>query len=140
MNNLNIKGFDNMRILVSGSGTYKDDEAMFRILNRLKPTVIITGDRRGAESLAVGIAYKLRIPCETYESDWHKLGRSAIPVRNENMLILGRPDLVAIFRRGENKGNIRELISLAAEKGIPVREYGLEAEADSGVGGALDSP
>lgn len=111
-----------MRVLVCGGRDYISWWAMEPILDRLVDedgiSVLIEGGAQGADRLARGWAMMHDIPVETYEADWKRDGRSAGPIRNMAMLIVGRPDLVVAFPGGRGTMN---MVEQARKRGIEVR-------------------
>ena len=81
----------------SGSRNRTDEATMLTNLQRVEATFVIHGGARGVDRLAGRAAVRLGIPVEVYPADWDKYGRSAGFVRNQEMLTVGRPDLVLAF-------------------------------------------
>lgn len=77
---------------------------MVREMNKLaaveRPSVVIHGGARGADSLAGEVATKAGVPVEVYPAQWEKHGRRAGPIRNQQMLDEGRPDVVLAMPGG----------------------------------------
>jgi hypothetical protein len=94
-----------MRLLVCGSRTFTDDRFLFRVLDGFlkeardtqEDIVIIAGGARGADHFAERWANFDRVPCEEYPADWATHGKAAGPIRNQQMLDDGKPDLVLAF-------------------------------------------
>lgn len=109
------------RVLVIGGRDYRDEGRCFAELDRLnaehKFAVIIHGGAPGADKLANDWAVSRSIPVEVFPAEWSKLGHSAGPLRNAQMLKDGRPTLVVAFPGG--KGT-RDLVRRATHKGLPV--------------------
>src|SRR5689334_23019946 len=95
-----------MRVLVCGGRDYADWEKMDRVLRLVDRTkgpikTLIHGAARGADSLAAkwsedtGLAACGEVLA--FPADWEKHGRSAGPIRNQQMLDEGRPDMVIAF-------------------------------------------
>ena len=59
------------------------------------------------------------LPCAVYRADWEGLGRKAGPIRNQQMLDEGKPDLVVAFPGGRGTAN---MMRIAREAGIEVIE------------------
>jgi hypothetical protein len=53
--------------------------------------------RRGADTLAGIIAEQIGLQVEVYPADWNRHGQAAGPIRNQQMLDQGRPDIVLAF-------------------------------------------
>jgi hypothetical protein len=90
-----------MRVLVCGSRTWtaKLPIAMLvrAMANGPSDNVLIHGDAPGADRMGGQSAGRQGVPVEVYPADWEKHGRKAGPIRNQQMLDEGRPDLVWAF-------------------------------------------
>lgn len=115
-----------LRVLVCGSREFDDYGLLEDILNNTWRAdgefIIIHGCAKGADSLADKYATQYDNPVEKYPADWTKYGRKAGPIRNEQMLQEGKPDLVIAFPRGESRGT-RHMMRIAREAGVTVEEY-----------------
>jgi ABC-type sugar transport system substrate-binding protein len=81
-------------------------------------TCLINGGCHGADQLARNWAKKFGVTQETYPADWSK-GRIAGPIRNQEMIDRGKPDLVIAFPGGKGTA---DMVRRAREAGIPVQE------------------
>lgn len=110
-----------MRILVCGGRDSGDFEipVFIETLNKLKPSVIISGKARGFDMLAENYANVYGVEFEGYPADWEKYGKKAGYLRNKQMLDEGKPDLVIAFPGGKGTAN---MVKLAKEAGVEVRE------------------
>lgn len=95
--------------------TYEPDEYG----NTLPNVVIIHGGAKGADSLADRWAVVNWTGLEVYPADWNKYGKSAGYIRNKQMLVEGKPDLVVAFPGG--KGTAM-MVKIAREAGVEVIE------------------
>jgi hypothetical protein len=91
------------RVLVCGSRDYADVGQLTTTLEAVHAvygiTVIIEGEAAGADTLAKSWAEDRLGPdaVEKYPADWKQYGRAAGAIRNSQMLIDGKPDLVIAF-------------------------------------------
>lgn len=116
-----------MRVLVCGSRYFKNEKFLYDLLTLVhRPigkepvfTVLIQGGAKGADYYASIYARSNQIPCEEYEADWDKYGKSAGPIRNSKMLSEGKPDLVIAFIDGAGPGT-NNMIKLAEKSGVQV--------------------
>ena len=69
-------------------------------------------------SLAAAWAAGRGIPVEVCKADWQGLGRAAGPIRNQQMLDEGQPDLVIAFPGGIGTANMTALAAKASVKVI----------------------
>ncbi len=112
-----------MRVLVCGSRNWKDGERILNIIKTFpKGTVIIEGGARGADTIAKLSAIKCKFEYEEYPAQWDKFGKSAGPIRNKQMLVEGKPELVLAFRMPNARGT-QNMIDQATEAGVPVEVY-----------------
>lgn len=112
-----------MRVLVCGGRDYNDYNRLDSLLTDMydsgQITVIINGGARGADSMSSKWALKNNVPLEIYEANWDEHGRAAGPIRNQEMLDEGEPDLVIAFPGGNGT---RDMVSRANKKGVKVLE------------------
>ena len=110
-----------MRLLICGDRNYSDKEAIRQVIEKFKPSVIIEGEAKGADSLAREVGEELGIEVEKYPADWAAYGRAAGPIRNSKMLKAGKPDIVVGFHDNisESKGT-KNMLSISLIAGKPV--------------------
>lgn len=118
-----------MRWLVCGSRTYSDEGYLFAALTLLGvdrgfPSALIEGEAPGADTLARRWAEYFMVPVEPFPANWKEYGRAAGPIRNKQMLVEGKPDLVIAFYDrppAESRGTAN-MVSQARKAGIEVIE------------------
>jgi hypothetical protein len=72
--------------------------------------------------LAVCAAQACGYPFREFSADWQKFGKAAGPIRNQQMLDEGKPDLVIAFHEDlENSKGTQDMINRAKVQGVPVR-------------------
>ena len=110
-----------MKILVCGGRTYSDYQTVLNTLEEYvcSASLVIQGGAKGADELARRASKVLEIPCKEFKANWEKYGKSAGPIRNRQMLVEGKPDLVIAFKGGKGTNN---MINLALSHGVEVRE------------------
>lgn len=93
-----------MRILACGGRDYLNvkriHEALSAVHRKHGISVLIHGAAAGADTIAGHWALLHGIDVEEYPADWERYGRRAGPIRNRQMVKLGRPDAVVAFRGG----------------------------------------
>jgi len=67
-------------------------------------TVIISGCAPGADTLALEWPEARGIQVARFPADWNTHGRAAGPIRNQQMLDEGKPELVVSFLGGRRTG------------------------------------
>jgi len=121
-----------MRVLVCGSREWANGEAMLRRLQTLEAhdkVVIIEGEARGADLMAKGIAKYFGWEVLPFPADWDKYHRAAGPIRNQQMLVEGRPDLVLAFHADlEHSKGTKDMVDRARRAGVPVEVITGEGE------------
>lgn len=111
-----------MRVLVCGGRDYDDAERVQQVLNAIPITTLIEGCANGADRLAERYVQNDASSTVTllhFPADWDKHGKAAGPIRNRQMLVEGKPDLVVAFPGGRGTAN---MIEQATNAGIPVKE------------------
>lgn len=113
-----------MRVLVCGGRDFNDYELLNRELNEIRFkdtnrefTAIIHGAARGADTLAGEYAERHGMDVLPFPASWNKHGKAAGAIRNTQMLVEGRPDLVVAFPGGKGTSN---MIKQAREAGVKV--------------------
>lgn len=106
-----------MRVLVCGGRDYTDRALVFQILDLLKPTAVITGGAEGADEYAHSWATAMEVERPRFYADWKAFGKPAGPIRNQRMLVEGKPDLVVAFPGGRGTA---DLVRRARKMGAPV--------------------
>jgi len=107
------------RILVCGGRNYNDMEMVERVLGAHDISVLIHGGASGADRLASLFAFHREIEQIEFKALWAKHGRAAGPIRNQQMLDVGRPTKVIAFPGGRGTA---DMIRRAKESGVPVYE------------------
>lgn len=106
-----------MRVLVCGGRDFDDPGLLFKTLENHHIEKLIEGGARGADRIARQYAYTMNIPKLTFEADWKKYGNSAGPIRNQQMIDEGKPDLVIAFPGGRGTA---DMVKRAIKAGVPV--------------------
>ena len=89
-----------MRVLICGSRDWTDIELIRSWIAKLQDwgySTVIEGEARGADSIARNEANKAGMIVMKFPANWDKYGKSAGPIRNTQMLVEGKPDLVVAF-------------------------------------------
>ena len=114
----------NTRVLVCGSREWVDPEMIKEQILPLKPDLLIHGGARGADTCAKVVAKELKIHQQIYLPDWHKHGLAAGPIRNQQMLDEGKPDMVLAFHDDiQNSKGTKDMVTRAAMAGLKVQLF-----------------
>lgn len=112
-----------MRVLVCGGRHFNDQVSVVDALNVLAAThgnlTVIEGGATGADRHARKWAYYNGHAIQTFQADWSKYGRAAGPIRNQQMLDEGKPDLVLAFPGGRGTA---DMTNRAKAAGVCVQE------------------
>lgn len=113
-----------MRVLVCGGRDFDDYRRFASSMNTLDLRdgpfkTVIHGGAPGADWCAHLWADSARRQEVEFKADWKKHGRAAGPLRNQQMLDEGKPDLVIAFPGGRGTA---DMVRRAKAAGIPVRE------------------
>ena len=118
-----------MRILVCGGRDFKDQHKVNLVLDGLQMKhnhiFIIEGGAIGADRLAQNWAKEIHgiipefVNYKTFKADWGTHGKAAGPIRNQQMIDEGKPDLVVAFPGGAGTA---DMVRRAKKAGIEVRE------------------
>jgi len=112
-----------MRVLVCGDRNWGDYALVLQKLNGIgaAPHTVIDGACCGADSCGNRAAMSLNWPFMRFPADWEKYGRAAGPIRNQQMLDEGRPDLILAFHDNiEHSKGTSDMVRRARKAGIPV--------------------
>ena len=111
-----------MRVLFCGDRDWTDRDMIREALCKLPlDTTIIHGAARGADSLAAGIASGRNMAVFSFPAQWQMYGKAAGPIRNEQMINEGLPDIVYAFHDHlDQSTGTRDMIDRAESAGIPV--------------------
>lgn len=114
---------EDRRVLVCGGRDLQDELLVWNTLDaihqRTPIALIIEGGARGADRFAYGWAIGAGLGVLTLEADWKKHGKAAGPIRNQQMLAIGRPDLVVAFKGGRGTA---DMVRRARATGVQVIE------------------
>lgn len=119
---------DPKRILVCGARDYTDAKKIHTELSNLLhaygPFILIEGEARGADRIARnwGDRHLPRMNIKPFPANWKRFGRGAGPIRNRQMLELGKPDIVLAFGGKDGTGT-NNMVKIAKRAGVFVREY-----------------
>ena len=104
-----------MKVLVCGGRDFRNYGVVSNKLDKLdpRPTQIITGGARGADSLGEQYAKDNNIPLRVFPAQWEKYGKRAGYLRNKQMLDEGQPDLVVAFPGGRGTDMMMSLAEMA---------------------------
>lgn len=129
-----------MRILICGTRTVFGENVIDDAVSRSRWNGLITrvvsgGQKRydrkqrtyyGADYWGERWAFARDIPVDRYPADWNKHGRSAGPIRNQQMIDTNPDGVIAIW--DGQSADTRDLISRAKAAGIEVFEYAYEVK------------
>lgn len=111
-----------MRTIIAGSRDCTDKKYLLAALEECGwlPTVVISGDARGADTLGEEWAIENDIPVEKFPADWATYGKSAGFLRNEEMA--KNADALIALWDGQSTGT-KHMIACAKKHGLKIRVY-----------------
>lgn len=123
-----------MRVLICGDRNWANRDAIWdAILKYCKPgDTIIHGAARGADSIAgeIGNMMASKLTVLPFPADWAQYGKAAGPIRNQQMLIEGKPDEVWAFHDDlPNSKGTKDMVTRAEKAGVRVRKFLTTGEA-----------
>lgn len=115
-----------MNVIVTGDRNWKRMDIIERELRKLPAdTLIIHGAARGADTLAKFAAERIGLRVindgKGFPADWKRYGKAAGPIRNQQMLDEGRPDMVLAFHENisESRGT-KDMVERARKAELKV--------------------
>lgn len=106
--------------MVTGGRTYANAARVALVLASLKPTLIVPGGARGADSLCGTWATANGIPTQVFHPDWDTYGKRAGFLRNAEMLDTSKPDFVVAFPGGNGTANMVRYALCKGYRVLPV--------------------
>lgn len=117
---------ESIRVLICGGRQFSDAEYLAETLDALLRqrgpfAVVMHGAACGADNMAGEWAMGRGIPVQEFPAQWtaFKNRRSAGPIRNQQMLTEGKPDVVIAFPGSRGTAH---MMRLAREAGVEVIE------------------
>ena len=107
------------RVLVTGSRDWADRQAIAAALRdwQAPGAVLVHGGARGADRIAAALWRSWGLRDEPHPADWHRHGRAAGPIRNQQMVAAGA-DVCLAFIRHASRG-ATHCAATAEHAGIP---------------------
>jgi hypothetical protein len=110
-----------MRVLVTGGRVFDSRDLLIEAMDRLHEecgiTTLIHGAAKGADTLAGGWAESRGIEVIACPADWRRYHRAAGPIRNKQMLVEHKPDLVVAFPGSTGTAH---MVAIAEKAGVEV--------------------
>lgn len=87
-----------MRVLICGDRNWTDYKRIYKEVQKLSDDdLVIHGAAQGADTLGSLAARRRGLMVQAFPAQWERYGRSAGPIRNQQMLDEGKPDVVWAF-------------------------------------------
>jgi hypothetical protein len=117
-----------LRLLICGGRDYDKLETVRQALTEATvghgEIIVINGACRGADQLGAQCARELGLTVITYPAKRDQYGRAAGPIRNQQMLDEGQPDLALIFHSALEHGRgTKDMWKRLQRAKIPYRVY-----------------
>lgn len=116
-----LGGQPKFRLLVCGGRTFSERGLICAVLDPYieQIALLIHGGAHGADSLAGEWARAHGIPERVFPADWNKYGGAAGPIRNQEMITIGKPNYAVAFPGGTGT---RDMVTRLKAHSIPVIE------------------
>jgi len=111
-----------IKVLICGDRNYTDAAKITGFVNSLPPYfTVIHGGARGADSLAGMAATNRGLNVQVFPALWNVYGKGAGPIRNQQMLDEGKPNMVAYFHDDLlNSKGTKNMVERAMKAGLTV--------------------
>ena len=110
------------RVIIAGSRTFDNYELLKTKCDMIflgkRPTAIVCGEAKGADSLGKRYAKERGIDVMSFPADWSAYGKRAGYIRNEEMA--KNADALVAFWDGTSRGT-QHMINLAKQYGLALR-------------------
>jgi hypothetical protein len=120
-----------MRTIIAGSRSCDNPQELLDAIAACgwRPSVVLSGRARGADTLGEQWAADNGIPCEHFTAYWEFAGRRAGYARNERMAASAEA-LIALW--DNNSPGTGHMIDIANRRGLRVYVHTIEGEGDGG--------
>jgi hypothetical protein len=107
------------KVIVAGSRTIKDYKVVEKAIidSSFEITEIVSGTAQGVDKLGEKYADLNGIPIKRFVAEWDRLGKSAGPIRNEEMACYA--DALIAVRQNRSRGTT-DMINRAKAHGLQV--------------------
>ena len=114
-----------MKVLICGARDFADKQAINNVVNKLASgDTVIQGEANGADTIARFLAEERGdLKVQSFPAEWSRYGKRAGPIRNQQMLDEGKPDVVFAFysNKKESRGTA-DMVRRSKKAGVPVVE------------------
>lgn len=111
-------------VVVTGDRNWSDREAVRREFSKLPPnTVIIHGNCRGLDTIAGEVALEFGFSVDPHPANWDLYGKSAGPIRNQEMLDLKPKKVLAFHPCLSTSKGTKDCVREAMRRDIPVEVF-----------------
>ena len=124
-----IKMIPEITVLICGGRDFTDEQFLEdKLLEYFDENLkgcyirIIHGNAKGADKLAGKFADKYDLFVISYPAKWNLYGLRAGPIRNQQMLDEGEPDVVLAFPTPKSKGTW-DMVNRAKKAGVKVKVF-----------------
>jgi hypothetical protein len=104
-----------MRLLITGGRFWNNLVETYKWLDMIHVEMcvatLIHGDAKGADRM--GRDWAIDRGIETYPADWKRYGNKAGPIRNQQMIDEGNPDMLMAFLGGTGTAHMKRIAKRA---------------------------
>lgn len=130
---MNIAIINNETWLICGGRKFSDEAMFDDVMRQLVgmfglPSKVVHGNAPGADTLADRWAKRMALEVVACPADWHKHGKAAGPIRNEDMLMDHNPNRVIAFpgrngtadmvQRARNRHGAIDIIEIKSDQPV----------------------
>lgn len=122
---------DTIRVLICGDRNWNRQGPVNWIVAGIcveygpENVTIVEGEAKGADTMARLAAEKFGCAFDPYPANWAEHGKAAGPIRNKQMLVEGKPDVVVAYHDAiERSKGTRNMVEQARKAGLPVYVIG----------------
>ena len=114
-----------MRVLICGDRHWNQAGPILdALMAQDNVTLVIDGAAKGADTIGHNVAIAMDLPTKRFLANWGAYGKAAGPIRNQQMLTEGKPDLVLAFHNDITKSKgTRDMLKRCIKAGIPFALY-----------------
>ena len=123
-----------MKVIIAGSRTIRDKNTVERAMRKVTwvITEIVSGGAAGVDTLGEEIAKEKGVSVRIFNADWNQYGKSAGPIRNQQMADYA--DALLAVWDGRSRGTL-DMIRRAFNSGLDVYVHNTSREEKQNVRG-----
>ena len=111
-----------MKVIIAGKRNFYQYDTLLRAIreSKFEITELVSGGAPGVDTISIVWARENNIPIKLFKADWQAHGKSAGPIRNQQMAEYGEA-LIALW--DYNSTGTKNMIEQATKKGLKIFVY-----------------